>query len=134
MTLKNISSVRSIGLRKGQSILWMLSVFTMFVVFATHAHAQTATVVGTVTDPSGAVVANATIKVTNLETGLVTDAVTAGDGQFVVPELGIGHYTITATAAGFKSSLKTGILLSVGDRTRIDFQLQVGTAQQTVTV
>jgi hypothetical protein len=134
MTLKNLSSVRKLALRKSQGILWMLSVFTLFVLFTSNAYAQTATVVGTVTDPSGAVVANATVKISSLESGLVTNAVTAGDGQFVIPELAIGHYTITATAAGFKSSLKTGILLSVGDRTRIDFQLQVGTAQQTVTV
>jgi hypothetical protein len=134
MTLKNLSSVRRFALGKGQGILWMLSVFTLFVVFTSNAYAQTATVVGTVTDPSGAVVASATIKITNLETGLATNAVSAGDGQYVIPELAIGHYTITATAAGFKSSLKTGVLLSVGDRVRMDFQLQVGTQQQTVTV
>jgi hypothetical protein len=134
MTLRNLSRVRSFAADKGRDILWMLSVFALFVVFTSHAYAQTATVVGTVTDPTGAVVANATIKLTNLETGLATNVVTAGDGQFVAPGLAVGHYTISTTANGFKSSLKTGIVLSVGDRVRIDFQLQVGTAQQTVTV
>jgi hypothetical protein len=119
---------------KGRSIFWLLSIFALFLLFTSHAVAQTATVVGTVTDPSGAVVANATVKLTSLDTGLSTTVVSAGDGQFVVPDLAIGHYSITSTAAGFKSSLKTGITLSVGDRVRIDFQLQVGTAQQTVTV
>ncbi len=134
MTLKNLSKVHTLAAGKSRGILWMLSIFTLFVVFSSHAFAQTATVVGTVTDPTGAVVANATVKLTSVETGLSTNAISAGDGQYVVPDLAIGHYTMTTNAAGFKSSLKTGILLSVGDRVRVDSQLQVGTAQQTVTV
>jgi hypothetical protein len=126
--------MRKLAADKGRGILWMLSVFALLVAFTSLAHAQTATVVGTVTDPSGAVVANATIKLTSLDTGLSANVVTAGDGQFVAPDLAIGRYTITVTAAGFKSTQKTGIVLSVGDRIRVDFPLQVGTQQQTITV
>ena len=134
MTLGNLSRMRNFASDWGRGILWILSVFALFAVFTSHAYAQTATLVGTVTDPTGAVVANATIKITNLETGLSTNVVSTGDGQFVAPDLAIGHYTITATAAGFKVSQKTGVVLAVGDRLRLDFKLEVGAQAQTVTV
>jgi hypothetical protein len=96
--------------------------------------AQDATIVGTVTDPSGSSVANVKITLTNIETGL-THTVTTGDsGQYVVPDLLIGHYDAKAEAAGFKTAEQKGIVLQVADRQRIDFQMQLGGAQETVTV
>ncbi|MGA3069881.1 MAG: carboxypeptidase-like regulatory domain-containing protein, partial [Terracidiphilus sp.] len=106
----------------------------MFALFACSAFAQEATIVGTVTDPSGAVVANAAITITNLDTGLSSSAKSAGDGQYVVPDLAIGHYTVKVTASGFKAVERTGVVLQVGDRLRLDFALQVGSQTQTVTV
>lgn len=102
--------------------------------FAYQLTAQNATILGTVTDPSGAVVAKANINFTNLETGLNTQVTTDGAGQYVVPDLKIGHYTVKVTAVGFKVVEKTGVELQVGDRLRIDFPLQVGAQAQTVTV
>ncbi len=134
MTLKNLSKLRELAADKGRGILFVLSVFALFAMFTSYAHAQTATLVGTVTDPTGAVVANATVKITSLDTGLSTNVVSSGDGQFVAPDLAIGHYTVSATAAGFKVSQKTGVVLTVGDRLRLDFRLEVGGQAQTVTV
>ncbi len=96
--------------------------------------AQDATLVGTVTDPSGAAVPNVKITVTHLETSLVHTAVTNDSGQYVLPELKIGHYDATAEASGFKVAEQKGVVLQVGDRARLDFQMQLGGAQETVTV
>src|SRR5512139_1455583 len=64
--------------------------------------AQEATIVGTVTDPSGLVVPNVTIKFTNTLTGLVTTAVTNEAGHYVAPNLRIGKYNLSTEAPGFK--------------------------------
>src|ERR1700729_3437453 len=98
------------------------------------AKAQDATIVGTVTDPSGASVPNVKVTATNIETGLVHTAVTSDSGTYVIPELRIGHYDTKAEASGFKVAEQKGLVLQVGDRTRVDFQMQLGGAQETVTV
>jgi hypothetical protein len=98
------------------------------------AFAQEATMVGTVTDPSGSVIANVKITFTNTETGLVRTITTNESGQYVVPDLHIGHYNVKAEATGFKVAEQKGIVLQVGDRARLDFQMQVGAASETVTV
>jgi len=102
--------------------------------FATTAYAQEATIVGTVTDPSGAAVPNVRITLTNTDTGLSTSVTTSLDGQYAAPDLHIGHYAVRAQATGFKVGEQKGITLQVGDRTRFDFKLQVGNVQETVTV
>jgi Carboxypeptidase regulatory-like domain/TonB dependent receptor len=104
------------------------------VLFAAQGVAQEATIVGTVTDPSGAAVANATITLTNNDTGVQRTLPTNADGQYVAPDLHIGHYTVHANASGFKVAEEKDITLNVGDRTRVDFKLQVGSTQEQVTV
>ena len=98
------------------------------------AFAQEATIVGTVTDPSGSVIANAKITAKNVETGLVHTISTNEAGQYVLPDIHIGHYDMKAEATGFKAAEQKSILLQVGDRARVDFQMQVGAASETVTV
>ncbi len=98
------------------------------------ASAQEATIVGTVTDPSGAAVPNAAITITNAETGLVTHLVTDASGDYVAPSLHIGEYTVQATASSFKAAQQSDIVLEVGARRRVDFQLQIGAETQEVTV
>jgi hypothetical protein len=110
--------------------------FSLFLlaVFAPRASAQEATIVGTVTDPSGAAVPNATIAVTNVDTGITRSTTSNQDGQYVAPDLVIGHYTVHVNATGFKAAEEKGITLDVGDRTRADFKLVVGSTQEEVTV
>ena len=96
--------------------------------------AQEATIVGTVTDPSGAAVPKVSIIITNRDTNVVTTSSTNDVGQYVVPHLSIGHYTVKAQAGSFKAVETQGIVLAVGDRRRVDFAMQVGGAQETVTV
>ena len=86
----------------------------------------TATILGTVTDPSGAAVSGATIIVVNTDQAIVLRRLTTSlGGEYVVPLLPIGHYDVSAEASGFKTSLETGIQLSVNDRRAVNFILQV---------
>jgi hypothetical protein len=86
----------------------------------------TATILGTVTDPSGAAVSGATIIVVNTDQAIVLRRLTTSlGGEYVVPLLPIGHYDVSAEASGFKTSLETGIQLSVNDRRAVNFILQI---------
>src|SRR5579863_8493440 len=114
--------------------LYLVVLALTFLCLSSSVMAQDATIVGTVTDPSAAAVPNVKITLTNLETGLVHTAVTGDSGQYAVPELKIGHYDAKAEASGFKIAEQKGLVLQVGDRARIDFQMQLGGAQETVTV
>ena len=98
------------------------------------AQIDTATVVGTVQDPSGAAVPGATVAVTNLATN-VAQTVTAGpNGEYVVTGLKVGTYSVTVTAPGFKKFVQTGVGLSVQDRRQVDARLELGAVTQTVRV
>jgi len=135
--MKSLSPVfaGSLGkaLRQSGSRLGLL-LAAIFVMLAVPALAQEATILGTVTDPSGAAVPNAAISITNTDTGVTRSLPTNGDGQYVAPDLINGHYSVHATATGFKAAERKGVTLDVGDRTRVDFKLEVGSAQETVTV
>ena len=100
------------------------------------AAAQEATIVGTVTDPSGGVVPNVKITITNVETGRATTASSNDSGQFAMPGLPIGRYDVKAESptAGFKVEETKGIILNVNDRVRVDFQMKLGTAAETISV
>ena len=71
------------------------------------ASAQTATVVGTITDPSGSVVPNVTVTATHVETGQVRTTKASDAGQYLFADLPLGHYSIKAEAAGFGVAQKT---------------------------
>ena len=96
--------------------------------------AQEATILGTITDPSGAAVPNVQITITNVETGITATVNGSSDGQYVAADLRIGHYNVRAAATGFKTGEEKNVTLQVGDRSRIDFKLEVGSAQETITV
>src|SRR4051812_17214603 len=81
-----------------------LALCILVLAFSSQAFAQNATIVGTVTDPSGAAVVNATVTITHTETGKVFHFVTNGDGQYAAPDLPIGHYNIKVEASGFKAT------------------------------
>src|ERR1700733_7170911 len=128
---KYAGSVRSAATRRS---LRHLLVLCVLVVGASFAFGQEATVVGTVTDPSGSVVPNVAITITNTDTGINHSFTTNDGGQYVAPDLPIGHYSLKAEASGFKVAEKTGVVLNVGDRARLDFSLTLGATKETITV
>lgn len=104
--------------------------------FTTTAFGQmnTADITGNITDQSGAIVRGAAVTALQTATQEKHTAVTNDVGQFSLPQLPPGEYTITATASGFKQSGEQDVILHVNDHLRQDFSLQVGKANETVNV
>jgi hypothetical protein len=95
---------------------------------------ENATINGTVTDASGAVVANAQLTLTNTATGQVRSEVSNSVGAYRFGNVGIGTYTLDATASGFQKYTKTGIVVNVAATLEEDLSFKVGSATQTVSV
>ena len=93
-----------------------------------------ATISGTVADPTGAVVPGAAIEVRETSTGTVNRTVSDAAGQYVMPFLLPGNYSITVTAKGFQTLKRTGIVLQTQEHPIVDLTLKLGEASQTVTV
>src|ERR1700683_4963593 len=91
-------------------------------------------VTGTVTDPSGAVVSDATVKAVNIATNLEVVAKTKSNGSFVIPDLPAGTYRVTVTKDGFKTETHTQILVFGSRTTTVDTTLVVGSIGTTVEV
>ncbi len=93
-----------------------------------------ATISGAVADPSGAVVPNAAVTVTEVNTGSISKTTSDAAGQYVVPFLVPGTYRIEAQAQGFRKILRNGIALQSQEHPIINLTLQLGEATETVTV
>ena len=104
--------------------------------FSSNIYGQTsaATIAGTVTDPTGAVVPNAKVTLTNEANGFVRTTTTNGTGYYSAPALEVGQYDIQVEAPGFKTYEQKGITLNVSTMVRTDVKLQLGTVGQSVTV
>lgn len=103
----------------------------------TDAYAQViyASVNGTVTDPTGAVVPGAVVTALNTSTGISTQVKTDGNGYYVFPQLHIGGpYTITVDKPGFESFQSSGLMLNLGSAREINAKLSAGSVSQTVQV
>src|SRR5882724_1375736 len=94
----------------------------------------TATLVGTITDSSGAVMPGAQVKVLNTATSFLSETVTNSEGSYYVPYLSPGTYRVTIEAAGFKMHVRDGLLLRTNESPRIDVQLEVGSIADSVKV
>ena len=98
------------------------------------AQVKSSAITGTVTDKTGAVVPNATITVTEQATNTSTSAQTTSKGEFSVPYLSLGRYTLTVTAAGFETYRKTDINLAGDTTVREDIPMSVGATTMSVDV
>jgi Carboxypeptidase regulatory-like domain len=96
--------------------------------------AATATVLGTVTDSSGAAIPDAAVQAKNNGTGATQTSKSDSQGRFGLSNLGVGDYEIQASKQGFSTAVRTGVTLTVGSQSVIDFSLAVGQQSQTVTV
>jgi hypothetical protein len=94
----------------------------------------TATLSGTATDTSGAVVAEVTVRATSLSTNTVREAKTDAAGNYSIPFLQAGDYKVTATREGFQAQQNSKVTLQVDQSARIDFAMQVGSVNETVNV
>ena len=115
-------------------IVWAIFVAMVLSLVPLGAQTTSGEIVGTVTDATGGVVAGATILVTNMDTGISVKATTDSSGNYVVTSLGIGRYSVTVEATGFKKSLHNDLTLNVQDRLRVDAALEVGSVNDTVEV
>jgi len=94
----------------------------------------TASIRGTVTDTTGAVVPGATVTVKGEETGFNRSTVTNSVGLYSFEELPVGTYTVEVSISGFKSAVETGIDLNVADVRTVDVALEAGAVSETITV
>ena len=83
------------------------------------------TILGTVTDPQGAVVSGAKVTVRNVNTGLERTTQTSADGSYSVPELPVGTYNVSVNQSGFQTSSITAVALEVAAEKRVDIALKV---------
>lgn len=109
-----------------------LALFPVHVLFAQAV--ASAKMHGIVTDPSGAVVANAAVLATQVESGVSVSAVTTESGSFTLTNLPVGAYSLKVSAPGFQSYSRTGIVLEVSNDIEVDAPLTVGSSSTTVSV
>ena len=96
--------------------------------------AGSGTITGTIADPAGAVIANASVEARNTETGVVFPVVSTATGNYTVSQLPVGQYEVSATVPGFKKYVRSGIGVAAAQVVRIDIGLEVGQASESVTV
>jgi hypothetical protein len=114
----------------------LLSLFSLFFVSHAHVRGQTlyGSLVGTVTDPSGAVVPSANVTVTDVGTGQIRQDKTDQSGRYNLVNLVPGTYNVTVSASGFRNTEQTNLVITPNTVDRVDVHLEVGQASEQVTV
>jgi outer membrane receptor protein involved in Fe transport len=107
---------------------------TCFAVVGASAQLSTASLFGTITDATGAVIPHATITLTQTDTNFTRTVATKDDGSYREEFLPVGPYRITVSAPGFKTLQRSGIVLAVMQEAALDLVLENGTATESVTV
>ena len=119
---------------KQLTTLWLCCTFLIFGGVAAFSQTITGSIRGTVTDPSGAVVAAAHVTATNVETGVAMTTVSDRSGLYTFQFLTIGNYTVTAGAGGFDTASIGPFHLQIDQIAKVDVQLQIGAATTTVNI
>ncbi len=111
-------------------------ILAFVVLVATTAFGQTfrGTILGTVTDTSGAVVSGAKVEAKNVATGLQRTTQTSADGSYSIPELPLGTYTVTISQTGFQTAITTNVVVDVATERRVDAALKTGQVTERVEV
>jgi len=128
-----MGNLRRCGVRV---VLFCAALIFTAVVAASPASAQTfrGTILGTVTDTSGAAVLNAKVTAHNVDTGVDRSTDTTADGGYLIPELAVGTYTVTVELSGFQKSVTTGVRVDIATERRVDATLKPGQVSQQVVV
>jgi hypothetical protein len=108
--------------------------FVAFLATTAFAQLDTGTIVGTVTDSSGAVLPGVTVTATQETTGVTQTTVTNDRGQYILPGLRVGPYTVASELAGFRRAVRTDVTVNVQDRRSVDFVLEVGALSEALIV
>src|SRR5256714_1912218 len=122
---------KNFGLRTIQFAVLALLLATPL---AVSGEVTTATIVGTVTDPGGAIVPGAQVTARNADTGLNRTVASNDEGSYRVEFLPVGKYSVEVALTGFKKALVSDIVLQVNDTVRVDVALNVGQVSETVTI
>ena len=117
-----------------RSFLAMLALFLFAMTPSAKAQTNTGTIVGTVTDVTGAVIPGASVTTRNLGTGEKRNVSADANGEFTIPNLQIGHYSLTVTQEGFATAQVNDTELQVAQRATINIVLHIGSSSQKVTV
>src|SRR5208282_90251 len=123
----------------GQSTAWLavIAIAILFVIVLMDGRCVagvTATISGTVKDPSGAAIVGAKVSATNIETGIAQTQLTNAQGFYFFLSLPLGHYKVVVQQAGFKAYQETGLVLDVDSALVVDVVLLVGEVKETVNV
>src|ERR1700722_11182953 len=101
---------------------------------AVYGQAVNATLLGTITDSTGATVANAKVSAVEVNTGIVHNGLSNESGNYTFPDLPPGHYAVTRDMWGFKKETRRDIAVLVNSSTRADVQLQPGSVTEAIEV
>jgi len=120
---------------KRKQTMWLIAA-VLWLLGGGRAHAQTttATILGTVTDKSGATVAGATVTARNTQTNLTRSAISSEAGEYRIEFLPVATYDLEVSGRGFKKAVLKGIVLQVSVDARADAQLELGDLSDVVTV
>src|SRR5262245_34438287 len=114
--------------------LWTIAATIGVLLVGTNAFGQvaTGTILGNVTDASGAAVPGAQVTATNLDTQFSRSTTTDSEGQYALRLLPLGNYKVDVTLSGFKNFSRTGIVLEVGRNARIDATIEPGNVAESI--
>jgi hypothetical protein len=119
----------------GKGILWTILLGAlMLVASGLMAQSTTGTIYGATLDSTGAAIAGATITAKETHTGTVQTQTTNASGEYVFPAVNPGDYTVTASAAGFKATTTTGVIVASNQNVHVPFNLVIGGATESVEV
>src|SRR6266550_1098445 len=122
------------GVTSSIASLFLLMSVLVLAAFTAAAQETTGSLIGTVVDPNGAIVAGANVTLTNTATGSSQTKQTSSDGNFEFAKLAPGDYTVTVEATGFKRSLNKGVSVKLGIVNPLDVKLETGNVSETVTI
>ena len=126
----------SLSKRYRSTLLLLLGAAVCLLLAAAPAFAQvgTGTILGQVTDPTGAVVPGATVTATNVDTTFTRSGTSNAQGSYRFPAMPVGNYRIEVSKQGFKTVQAKGLVVSVGQEAEMNISLSVGAAQETLQV
>lgn len=121
-------------MKRWSSLAFLIALTVALIATPLSAQKTTGTISGVVSDPTGAVVPEATVRITNIDTGLIRTVTTNEMGEYVAPDLPNGNYHVTVTQANFKEAVISNVEVHVASTALVNVQLQMGNTSEQVTV